>query len=159
MRAWLRRRLRTGKTEREDGRILILAAGLFAVLGLLVVGAIDVTAIQLAKMRVLNAADSAALTAADSVDKDALYRGGLAERVPLTDGGVTQAASSSLAGQQVPTNVQAWQVVQGSTSGRDTAVVRVQALVRPPITGGFLSFLGSEVSVTVESRARSSVAQ
>lgn len=141
----------------EGGRILVLAAGLFAILGLLVVGGIDVTAVQLAKMRVLNAADSAALEAADSVDEGSVYRGGLAAGVPLTDARVGQAAQGSLSRQEVPANVQAWQVVNGSAPGNNTAVVRVQALVRPPITGGFLSFLGTEVSVTVESRARSIV--
>lgn len=155
----MRKRLTQLRHEGENGRVLVLAAGLFALLGVLVVGGIDVTAVQLAKMRVLNAADSAALAASDSLDENAVYRGGLGSGAPLTDSGVTRAASGSLAQQRLPTNVEAWQVVSGSASDRSTAVVRVQARVHPPITGGLLSFLGSDVSVTVESRARSTIEQ
>lgn len=66
LRRWIAARL---GGDAEDGRIMVLAAGLFAILGVLVVGGIDVTAVQLAKMRVLNATDSAALEADDSLDE------------------------------------------------------------------------------------------
>lgn len=154
LRRWIAARL---GGDAEDGRIMVLAAGLFAILGVLVVGGIDLTAVQLAKMRVLNATDSAALEAADSLDESAVYRGGLGAGTPLTGQRVAEAASGSLARQQVPTNVSAWQVTGGDVSGNNTAVVRVQALVHPPLTGGLLSFLGADVSVSVESRARSTV--
>ncbi len=150
------RRLRQPE-ENERGRILILGAGLFAILGLLIVGGIDVTAVQLAKMRVLDAADSAALAGADSADKGSLYRGGIQRGVPLTSGGVQQAAVGSLADQEVPTNVTAWRVAGSSVAGQDTAVVQVEAAVRPPITGGMFSLFGSSVTVRVESRAHSAI--
>lgn len=154
MRRWLAARL--GR-DPEDGRILVLAAGLFALLGVLVVGGIDVTAVQLAKMRTLNAADSAALEAADSLDQEALYTAGLGAAVPLTDARVHSTAVASLARQELPANVGAWQVTGASAADPGTARVQVQALVHPPITGGLLAFVGTDVSVTVESRARTTV--
>lgn len=154
LRRWIAGRL---GADPEDGRILVLAAGLFAVLGVLVVGGIDVTAVQLAKMRVLNASDSAALEAADSVDEGALYRGGLGANTPLTGQKVSEAASNNLGRQDLPANVSAWQVVGAEVANGSTAVVRVRALVHPPLTGGLLSFIGADVSVQVESRARSTV--
>ncbi|GAB3586303.1 pilus assembly protein TadG-related protein [Calidifontibacter terrae] len=153
----MKKRLPALKEDREEGRILILGAGLFAILGLLIVGGIDVTAVQLAKMRVLDAADSAALAGADSADKGALYRDGIGRGVPLTAGGVQQEATRSLSGQQVPTNVTGWRVAGSSVAGQDTAVVQVEAAVRPPITGGMFSFFGSSITVRVESRAHSQI--
>lgn len=152
MKRW--RRLRD---EGEQGRILILGAGLFAILGLLIVGGIDVTAVQLAKMRVLDAADSAALAGADSADKGSLYRGGIVRGVPLTAGGVQEEATRSLSAQELPTNVTAWRVAGSSVAGQDTAVVQVEAAVHPPISGGMFSFFGSSITVRVESRAHSQI--
>ena len=63
-------------TSREQGQIGVLALGLFVLAAILVLGAIDVTAAQLARMRLLDAADSAALDAADALDERAAYEGG-----------------------------------------------------------------------------------
>lgn len=144
--------------ESEDGRIMVLVAGLFALLGLLIVGGIDVTSVQLARMHVLDAADAAAVHAADSIDKARLYHGGLEETVTLSDASVQQAAAESLAAQRRPSHVSGWGVTSGTgTADGSTAVVRVTAQVHPPLLGGVLSFIDQEVTVTVESHARSEI--
>jgi Flp pilus assembly protein TadG len=57
----------------EEGQIGILILGLFSIVLVLILGAIDVTAAQLARMRLLDAADAAALDAADALDERAAY--------------------------------------------------------------------------------------
>lgn len=149
----MRRHLR-----RDDGRISILVAGLFGLLAMLVLGAVDVTAVQLARMHLLDVSDSAAADAADAIDEGDVYQQGVGAELRLTDGSVAQRAGDSIGRQQVPTNVTSWSLIggTGSPDGR-TAVVRLRGNVRPPITGGILDFFGTDISVTVESKARSEV--
>ncbi|TWP35296.1 pilus assembly protein TadG-related protein [Leekyejoonella antrihumi] len=153
----VRTRHTPGRRE-EDGRILILTAGLFALLGLLIVGGIDVTSVQIARMHVLDAADAAAVHAADAVDKGSIYRGGIGETVTLSNASVQQSAAESLQSQSRPAHVVGWGLAPSTgTPDGATAVVRVSADVRPPMLGGVLSFIGSDISVTVESHARADI--
>lgn len=142
---------------RDDGRISVLIAGLLGILALLILGAVDVTAVQLARMRIIDAADSAASDAADAIDEGAIYGRGVGQELTLTDGSVQQVAGTNLGRQTLPTHVTSWglQPGTGSPDGR-TAVVILRGNVDPPITGGLLGFLG-DVPVTVESRARADV--
>lgn len=67
----------------EDGTVLMLVLG-FAVLLVAMVGVVvDVSAVVLAKRGVAAAADGAAVSAAQSLDLDQLYRDGLGTQVPL----------------------------------------------------------------------------
>ncbi len=86
----------------SEGQIGVLALGLFVLATLLVLGAIDVTAAQLARMRLLDAADSAALDAADALDERAAYEGGVLDHLALTDESVAGAASAHLARTPMP---------------------------------------------------------
>ncbi|NNG39212.1 hypothetical protein HJ588_07985 [Flexivirga sp. ID2601S] len=142
----------------DAGRVVLLIAGLFAVLGMLIVGGINVTALQLARVHVLDAADAAAADAADSVDEAGIYRGGVGEQLRLSDADVRTTATRSLAGQPVPAHVLGWQVAGGAVAadGR-TAVVRVSAVVRPPMLAGLWSGVFGDVHVSVQSRARADV--
>ncbi|WP_265445077.1 hypothetical protein [Flexivirga meconopsidis] len=149
---------RLPRREDDHGRVVLLIAGLFAVLGMLIVGGINVTALQLARVHVLDAADAAAADAADTIDEGAVYRGGLGGALELSDAGVQRTAAGSLARQQLPDHVLGWQVA-GGTGAADsrTAAVRVTAVVRPPILGGLLSGVFGDVHVSVQSRARADV--
>ena len=69
---------------------------------MLVVGGVDATAVQLARTRMLDAADGAALDAADALDEAGAYGQGLDEAVRLTDATVQQAAAGYLAAQPRP---------------------------------------------------------
>ncbi|NHN56449.1 hypothetical protein G9U51_11735 [Calidifontibacter sp. DB0510] len=154
----LRSRWRAARQRRrEEGRILLLGAGLFALLGLLVVGGVDVTAVQLAKLRVLDAADAAALNAADDADPTDLYKGGVGTGIPLTAGRVATSARTSLSRQDRPAHVTNWAVTSASAPDGTTAVVGLTATVDPPLSGRFLRAIGADVTVRVESRARSVV--
>ena len=71
---------------------------------------------------------------------------------------VTTAAAESLSLQQVPGHVTGWGLSGGTgTPDGSTAVVRLTASIRPPLTGGLMRAFGEAVTVTVESRARARV--
>jgi len=142
----------------DDGRVMLLIAGLFGVLAMLILGGVNVTAIQLARMQVLDAADAAAADSADAVDASSLYGAGIGSDLELSDQSVQRTAGSSLARQRVPAHVLGWRVTDG-TGAQDgrTAVVRVTAVVHPPVLGGVLSSVFGDIHVTVQSRAHADV--
>lgn len=156
----MRRLLSRVRRRRDEGRISILIAGLFALLAILVMGGVDVTAVQLARMHLIDVADAAASDAADSIDPASVYSGGVGTSLRLTDQSVGRTAHDSLALQEVPAHITSWGVVEGTgTPDGSTAVVRVRGNVRPPLLGGLLAFMEPDISITVESRARADVAQ
>lgn len=141
--------------RRDEGQISILILGLFMITLLLVLGGIDVTAAQLARMRLLDAADSVALDAADALDLDAAYRAGMTGQLVLTDDSVRRTASEHLSGIPRPNGIAEWAIAQGTGSpdGR-SAVVTLSGHATLPMSGWLLDRLGGGVTITVQSRAR-----
>jgi len=141
----------------EQGQVSILILGYTVVAILLVVGTIAVTSAQLSRMRLLDAADGAALDAADSLDLGA-YQDGIGTAVPVSDATVAATAEQYLAARPLPVGMSSWGVTRGTGSpdGR-TAVVRLTGEADLPLVGGLLDALGGSVTITVESRARSVV--
>lgn len=156
MRRFIRCRLPGHHDDR--GRVVLLIAGLFGILGMLIVGGINVTAIQLARLQVIDAADAAAANAADAVDESSLYQGGVGQELALSDRSVQHVAAVTLARQDVPAHVTGWGISDG-TGAQDsrTAVVRVSAVVHPPLLGGVMSSMFGDVHISVQSRARAHV--
>lgn len=141
----------------ESGQVTMLVLGFTMVVILLVLGTIAVTSVQLSRMRLLDAADGAALDAADSLDVGA-YAGGLGGAVALSDATVNQTARSYLADRPRPPSMLAWSVAPGTgTSDGETAVVRLSGRAEVPVVGGLLESLGGSVTITVESRARAAL--
>ncbi len=140
---------------REEGQIAILIVGLFVIVLVLILGAIDVTAAQLGRMRLLDAADATALDAADAIDEAAAYREGLGETPVLTTASVREAATEHLARTPRPAGLESWALGPdtGTPDGR-TAVVSLTGRATLPMTGWILETLGGSVTITVESRAR-----
>jgi hypothetical protein len=148
----------SGAARRDDGQIGLLILGLFSIVTLLIVGAIDVTAAQLARMRILDAADAIALDAADALEEQGAYGRGVEDAVALSDASVLAAASAHLSSTPLPTGLTGWRIVDGTgTPDGRTAVVRLQGRATLPITGGILDALGGSVTITVESRARAAL--
>ncbi|MBW8731115.1 MAG: hypothetical protein JF622_09050 [Terrabacter sp.] len=152
------RRLRVRLASRracDEGQIGVLALGLFVLAALLVLGAVDVTAAQLARMRLLDAADSAALDAADALDERAAYEGGVLDQLAVTDESVARAATAHLARTPLPSGITSWSVLPDTgTSDGATAVVTIQGKATLPMSGWVLESLGGSVTITVTSRAR-----
>lgn len=143
------------RRRRDSGQVSILVVGLLGVVLLLVVGGVDVTAAQIARARLYDASDSAALDAANALDEGAAYSGGIGDAVVVSNGTVERAVEANLATRPLPYGISSWQLAggTGTTDGR-TAVVVLQGTAELPMTGGLLSALGQSVTITVESRAR-----
>lgn len=140
----------------EAGQITIFVMGLVAIVLTLTLGVVGVTAVQLSRIHLLDAADAAALDASDEVDEEALYGAGLGEGVPLTDEGVQAAAARHLAMRQLPARLSSWSVDSGTgTPDGRTAVVRLRGEARVPLVSSLLRWVGSGVTITVQSQARS----
>jgi hypothetical protein len=138
----------------ESGQITLLVLGFSVVAILLIVGTLAVTSVQLSRMRLLDAADGAALDAADALDT-AAYERGLGGSVALSGSTVRQAATAYLKGQPRPASIRAWGLANGTGSpDGQTAVVRLTGEADISLMGGVLDGLGGSLSITVESRAR-----
>lgn len=147
-----RRRATAGAAD--GGQVSLLILGLTLVAAMLVVGGVAITSAHLSRMRLLDAADGAALDAADALDVGA-YGAGFRGAVALTDETVQQTATSYLAGRPRPVGMLDWHVSEGTGSpDGQTAVVRLTGQADLPMIGGALRALGGSVSITVQSRAR-----
>jgi hypothetical protein len=134
--------------------VTVLALGFTVIAILLILGTVAVTSVQLSRMRLLDAADGAALDAADAFDVDA-YQRGLGGTVGISPGTVQQAANDYLAHQPQPASILAWRVAPGTGSpDGQTAVVRLEGQAEVPFVGALLATVGRSVTMTVESRAR-----
>jgi hypothetical protein len=124
---------------------------------LLIAGATAVTSAHLSRMRLLDVADSAALSAANALDEQA-YVGGVGESVPLSNRSVQERAAAYLRSRPRPGEVSEWRLAQGTgTPDGRTAVVVVVGNAELPMIGPALRDLGVSVTIRVESRARSDV--
>ena len=151
---------RAGQVSRrggEAGQVTLLILGFSVVAILLIVGTVAVTSVQLSRMRLLDAADGAALDAADSLDLGA-YQRGLGDAVAVNDATVRGTAVQYLAERPRPASMLAWQIAPGTGSpDGQSAVVRVSGEADLPLVGGLLDSLGGSVTITVESRARANL--
>lgn len=139
----------------DSGQVTLLVLGFTLVAAMLIVGTVAVTSVQLSRMRLLDAADGAALDAADSLDESA-YGRGLGQAVPVTDETVRTTAEAYLAERPLPVGMLTWQVASGTGSpDGESAVVRLVGEADLPLVGGVLHGLGGSVTLTVESTARS----
>jgi hypothetical protein len=149
-------RLGSTRQQPERGQISLLILGFTVIALMLIVGGVDVTAVQLSRARLLDTADSAALDASDALDNGSAYQGGLRSAVPVTDASVRLSATQYLAVQPRPHGISSWVLAEGTGSpDGQTAVIRLRGSVDIPIAASVLAAFGGSVSITVESRARS----
>ena len=163
-------RLRDAHGQRERGQISLLILGFTVIALMLIVVGVNVTAVQLARSRLLDAADGAALDAADALDDHSAYGAGLRSAVAITDGSVHDSAEAYLSVQPQPHGISSWRLIYGTggTGGTrgtrgtgspdgQTAVVRLRGTVDIPIAASVLAAFGGSVEITVESQARSAL--
>jgi len=110
----------------DDGQITVLTIGFLVVLGLLVAVLINASAAFAERRDLLALADRAALTAADGLARDAIYRHGLTDSVALDP-----AEARRLVADIMPAGTRAGVVVTD-----ETVTVRLErdftTVVRPP---------------------------
>lgn len=141
----------------DQGQLSILILGLTVIAMTLIIGGLAVTSVQVSRMRLLDAADSAALSATDD-GAEQIYVEGVGRDLPLDDAGVRESAAAHLSERSRPHGLESWAVAPGTGSpdGR-TAVVVLTGEADLPLIGGLLQSMGGSVTVTVESRARAGV--
>ena len=137
-----------------DGPVAVLLLRLCLLVLPLVVGIVNVTAIQLARVRLYDAADAAALDAADALAEEALYGGGRGPRLPLSEQGVRDRAARYLAASERPDRVSAWALAPG-TGTRDghAATVALTGTVEVPLGATLLGSVFGPVTITVVATA------
>ena len=151
-RAAVRRRWRD-----DRGQLSVLVLGLTVIAMTLIIGGLAVTSVQISRMRLLDAADSAALGATDD-GAERIYDDGVGADLPLDDASVRESAATHLSERSRPHGLESWAVAPGTGSpdGR-TAVVVLTGEADLPLIGGLLQSMGGSVTLTVESRARAGV--
>jgi hypothetical protein len=148
----------SARGEHERGQISLLILGFTVIALMLIIGAVDVTAVQLARTRLLDAADSAALDASDALDTRSAYGGGLTSAIEISGDSVRQSAAEYLSIQPRPHGVSSWVLVDGTGSpDGQTAVIRLRGTADIPIAANVVAAFGGSVDITVESRARSAL--
>lgn len=143
---------------RDDrGQLTVLVLGLTVIAMTVIIGGLAVTSVQVSRMRLLDAADAAALAATDE-GAEQIYEDGLSRSLPLTDESVRGVAVEHLAGRERPHGLESWSVAGGTgTPDGRTVVVRLTGEADLPMVGGLIASLGGSVTVGVESRARADV--
>lgn len=116
----------------DEGTILFLTIGMCVVLLLLVAVVVDVSAVVLDKRALSNAADGAAVAAAQQADREALNAQGLSERLPLDEVRVAQVVATYEADER---SAQRGIDLQGRVQGGTEAVVDAYRTVRLPFSG------------------------
>ena len=153
-----RRGARDRARHDESGSISLFILGLSLIAMLLIAGAVAVTSAHLSRMRLLDVADGAALSAANALD-DSAYEQGVGESVPLSNASVQERAATYLGARPRPGSISQWRLAPGTgTPDGRTAVVVVVGEARLPMVGTALRELGLSVTIRVESRARSDLA-
>jgi Flp pilus assembly protein TadG len=142
----------------EHGQVMILILGYALIAIVLVVVAVDVTALYLARTQLRDAADATALDAADAADARSVYAEGVGRVVPLSDETVRSSARHFLSAYVPPSRVT--QVRLGSRSGSPdgrTAVVELTARARLPLLGPVVEAWSGGIGLTARSQARADV--
>ena len=140
----------------EQGQISLLILGFTVIALMLIIGAVDVTAVQLARTRLLDAADGAALDASGALDNGSAYEAGLRSAVSVTDDSVRRSATEYLLAGPRPHGITSWVLADGTGSpDGQTAVIRLRGTAEIPIAASVLAAFGGSVTITVESRAQS----
>lgn len=149
---WDRVRLWHRPVQRdEQGRVALLILVFTMICILLISGVIAVTSVHLSRMKLLDAADGAALAAANALD-DTAYGGGVGDAVPLSNATVQQTAADYVARRPLPAGMTQWGLAGGTgTPDGELAVVHMSCVARVPLIGWML---GDGVTVNVVSRAR-----
>jgi hypothetical protein len=149
---------RRRRRDPEDGQIMILVLGYTLIAFLLVVVAVDVTAVYLARTQLRDAADAAALDAADAAYAPSVYSEGVSHTVPLSDTTERAAVVSYLSTYRPPNHVEQVRLdpATGSPDG-ETAVVAMTGRVRLPLLGPVVAAWSGGVSISVEARARADI--
>lgn len=149
-----------GRCSRESGTVMLLVIGLVAIAVALIAVVTDVSSLWLSRRALNDAADAAALAAAQAVDFAAVY-GGQTRRtsdgvdvLPLDRNQVRARALRYVKDAHLATSFSHFQVISVRTDG-DSVVVVFRARSKPPFMSVLADLTTSDgVDITVEAHAR-----
>ena len=145
-----------GLRGRDEGQIGLLVLGMTIIAILLILTTTAITAVSLARMRLLDAADSAALVAANAFEDATYATTGVGSAVPVSDASVQRAAADHLDTLSPPNGITQWGLSPGTgTPDGQTAVVVLTGHVPIPFASAITT--RAALDVTVVSRARAAV--
>jgi len=149
-------RLAAIRRNGECGQIALLVIGYVAIAIALVLVVSSASAVHLERKRLLEAADGAALDAADELDAAAYFGTGVEPgSVPLTDASVRAKVDGYLSGRGAYTEFRSLTIgpETGSQDGQ-TAEVTLYSRVDPPFVGWALQGFSDGVLLHADARAR-----
>lgn len=133
----------------DDGSVLVLVLGLFAVLLLLVAVVVDVSSVVLARRSLSSAADGAAVSGAQALDYGVFYAEGPGAGVPLSPQGVSERVQAYAVGAEAD---QPGLAMDSRVDDGHVAVVVATRSVRVPF-GGWLDVGRVELTARAAARA------
>lgn len=141
-------------SETEKGQIGIFVLGMCVLVLSLVIGIVDVTAVQRARVRLYDVCDAAALDAADALSEGAAYRDGVRARLPVTAVAVREQAGHHLAAAARPDGISSWRMEPGTgTNDGESATVVLTGTVDVPLGASLVASAFGRIFVTVSSTA------
>lgn len=133
----------------DDGSVLVLMLGLFAVLLVLVGVVVDLSVVILAKRSLASAADGAAVSAAQAIDYGVFYSRGPGQGVPLSEDDVrSRVGTYADAAMQGQPGLE----LAGRVEGGYTAVVTATRTVGLPF-GGWVGVQAVDLSAVAHASA------
>ena len=139
----------------DDGQITLLVIAYTLIAFCLVAVVADAAAVHLARTQLLDAADAAALDAADALGDEAYQAGLGSAAVPLTDAGVRAQATRYLSTYEPPSLLDRVAVQPGTgTDDGDSATVVLAGRVRLPVAATVVASWRGGIVITVTSKAR-----
>lgn len=144
------------KETGDEGQISLLVLVYTLIAFCLVAVVVDATAVHLARTQLLDAADAAALDAADALDGSGVYATGLGgQRIPLTDDAVRHQTERYLSAYTAPSRLDQIGLQPGTgTPDGVSATVELRGRVRLPIAAAVVASFSGGITVTVQSTAR-----
>lgn len=148
-----RRRL---SLDDDSGQIMLLAMVYAAIAVALTLVVVSASAIHLERKRLLEVADSAALDAADEVDRARYFDGGVTlGAVPLSDQSVRDSVEEHLVRRRAHGEFDSLTVgPQTGTSDGRTAEVTLFATVEPPLVGWAIAGFSDGITLHATAAAR-----
>jgi hypothetical protein len=144
----------------EDGQITLLSLGFVIVALLLVTAVVSATGVHLERTRLLAAADSLAVEAADELAAPTYFPGtaagsGATGSIALTDRDVRRAVETYLAANPAVQNrFEGFRVLEATSVDGRTAHVRIGAVARPALISWVTAFWSGGIQLEAESSAR-----
>lgn len=144
----------------DDGQIMILSIGFMVVALLLVTGVVSATGIHVERKRLLAAADSIAVEAADELSTTDYFPAGpdgfaATGAIRLTDQDVRRAVDAYLSDNPgVAARFEGFQVLDATSDDGRSAHVRLGALARPALISWVTAPWSDGVALEAESSAR-----